>query len=99
VTTPLKPRGRDDLAVVEIDGEAVIYDESNGSLHHLNPTATIVFSLCDGTATIGELASELADAFSVPTEDVESQVRRLLRNFRKQALLEPAGTNGSTRRG
>jgi hypothetical protein len=100
MTAPLRPRSRDDLAVVELDGEAVIYDESNGSLHHLNPTATIVFSLCDGTATIAELASEIADAFAKPENEVESQVRRLVRSFRTQSLLEPNGSgNGNGRHG
>ncbi len=48
----VKPKVRDDLTVVELDGEAVIYDEETTELHHLNPTATIVFGLCDGTATM-----------------------------------------------
>ena len=100
MTPPLRPKSRDDLAVVELDGETVIYDESNGNLHHLNPTATIVFSLCDGTATIGELAAEIAGAFSMPADEVETQVRGLLRSFRTQALLEPSGrANGNGRHG
>ena len=45
----VKPKARDDLTVVELDGEAVIYDEETTELHHLNPTATIVFALCDGS--------------------------------------------------
>ena len=44
----VKPKVRDGLTVVELDGEAVIYDEETTELHHLNPTATIVFGLCDG---------------------------------------------------
>lgn len=93
MTAPIKPRIRDGLAVVELDGEAVIYDEDSGNLHHLNPTATVVFALCDGSATVREMAGEIAEAFGVPAEQVEPQVRTLLRRFRKQELL----TNGESR--
>jgi PqqD family protein of HPr-rel-A system len=92
----MKPRTRDDLEVVELDGEAVVYDEESGNLHHLNQTATLVFSLCDGTATIPELAADLSQAFGVPAGDIEQQVRSLLRKFRRMELL--VRSNGSTPR-
>lgn len=85
----VKPKVRDDLTVVELDGEAVIYDEETTELHHLNPTATIVFGLCDGTATMREMAVDISEVFSVPLPDVEAQVRTLIRQFRKVDLLEP----------
>ena len=88
MTPPVRPLAREDLAVVEIDGEAVIYDEATGDLHHLNPTATIVFALCDGTGTIPELAADLGAAYGVPSDEVEQQLRTVLRTFRRQGLLE-----------
>jgi PqqD family protein of HPr-rel-A system len=86
-----KPKARSDLAVVELDGEAVIYDERSGSLHHLNPTATIVFSMCEGNATIRELSTDISEAFGVPIDTVEPEVRRVLRQFRKAELLAGNG--------
>lgn len=99
-----RPKVRDGLAVVELDGEAVIYVEETGDLHHLNPTATIVFGLCDGTATMREISSEIAAAFRMPAEEIEGQVRELVRRLRRANLLEPArrattsGTVGNLRR-
>lgn len=90
----IKPKARTQLAVVEVDGEAVIYDELSEELHHLNPTATIIFSLCDGSATIKELAGDVAEAFAVPLEEIEPQIRSLVLDFRKAGLLE--GRPGST---
>jgi PqqD family protein of HPr-rel-A system len=83
----VKPMVRDDLTVVELDGEAVIYDDQTADLHHLNPTATIVFGLCDGSATMVEIAADISEAFGVPTTEVEPQVRGLVRQFRKARLL------------
>lgn len=87
MTAAIKPKIRDDLASAELDGEAVIYDERSGELHHLNPTATIIFSLCDGATTVREMSGEIAGAFGVPADEVERQVRTLLRQFRKAGLL------------
>jgi hypothetical protein len=86
----VKPCVRDDLTVVELDGEAVIYDEDRGDLHRMNPTATIVFGLCDGTSTIPQMSSDISEAFGVAPDEVERQVRSLIRAFRKAGLLEPA---------
>jgi PqqD family protein of HPr-rel-A system len=93
----LKPKIRDGLEVVELDGEAVVYDEDRANLHHLNQTATLVFSLCDGTATVAELAADLSEGFGVPADEIEQQIRSLLRKFRRMELLER--TNGSPKKG
>ena len=91
MTPPIRPRARADLAVVELDGEAVVYDEAENALHHLNPTATVVFSLCDGSATIRELADDLGGAYAVAAGRIEPQIRGLLLRLRRAGLLEPAG--------
>lgn len=87
----MKPKIRDDLTVVELDGEVVIYDERAEDIHHLNPTASIVFSLCDGRSTVKEMARDIAEAFGVTEDQVEQEVRPLLREFRKAGLLAEKG--------
>jgi PqqD family protein of HPr-rel-A system len=87
-----RPRVRSDLTVVELDGEAVIYDEETTDLHHLNPTATIVFGLCDGASTMKEISIDISEAFGAPIEEVEPQVRALIRRFRRVRLLMPSGS-------
>lgn len=82
-----RPRARADLTVVELDGEAVIYDEINGDLHRLNPTATMVFSFLDGSATLDELAADIAEAYGMPLDQVTAQVRELMDQFAESHLL------------
>lgn len=81
------PRTRADLTVVELDGEAVIYDEINGDLHRLNPTATLVFSLLDGSATVEDLARDIAKAYGMPVDEITAQVRELADQFAASHLL------------
>jgi coenzyme PQQ synthesis protein D (PqqD) len=91
-----KPKVRSDLTVVELEGEAVIYDDTVRQVHYLNRTATIVFNLCDGSSTIRELAGDIADAFSLQPQDVESQVRTLIRSFREAGFLEEPAAKRTT---
>jgi PqqD family protein of HPr-rel-A system len=83
----IKPKAREDLTVVELDGEAVIFDTETGELHHLNPPATIVFRLCDGATTMNEMSDDIAEVLGLPNDDVERQVRTTVRQFRKADLL------------
>jgi PqqD family protein of HPr-rel-A system len=94
VTRPQRPAARVGLTVVELDGEAVVYDDETGDLHHLNPTATLVFSLCDGTGTAHELAVDVAQAYGEPVDDIERQIRSLLRRFRRAGLLRDTENRG-----
>ena len=89
----IKPRIREGLTIVELDGETVVYDEETTELHHLNRTATIVFGLCDGSATMAEMAADLSSVFEVPLHEVEPEVRALIRRFRKVQLLELTGSS------
>lgn len=82
-----RPRARPDLTVVELDGEAVIYDEISGDLHRLNPTASIVFSFLDGSATPEELAGDLAGAYDRPVAEITAQVRELVDQLAASHLL------------
>ena len=90
MTPPSRPRVRDDLHVVELDGEAVVYDESSGDLHQLNRVATLVFHLCDGTATARDVAGEIASLSDGAPADVERHVRRFIRTMRDAGLIEPS---------
>jgi hypothetical protein len=84
----LKPKVRQDLVAVDIDSEAVVYDPEEALLHHLNPTAAVVFKLCDGSGTIRELSEDIAEVLGMPFDTVQRQVRRVVSQFKREGLLE-----------
>jgi hypothetical protein len=84
-----KPLRRSELDIGEIHGETVVYDLRTADLHYLNHPATVVFGLCDGQATMKEMASAIGEAFEMPASEVEPQVRGIVRQLRKKNLLEP----------
>jgi PqqD family protein of HPr-rel-A system len=82
-----RPSVREGLTTVELDGEAVVYDETSGELHHLNAAATIVLSLCDGTLSVEEMAATVSEAFEVSLDDVLPDVRAAVERFAQAGLL------------
>lgn len=83
-----RPQRRDDLTVVVLDGEAVIYDERSEELHHLNTPATVVFEMCDAETTVEQMAAEIAEAFGMDATDVEPDVRTAVDSLAEAGLLE-----------
>jgi hypothetical protein len=82
------PRSRETVASVELDGEAVLYDEETGEAHVLSPTATVVWFCCDGGGTIEEISKDIAEAFATDPGAVREDVLRVVREFGGLGLLD-----------
>ncbi len=77
------------MVVADFGDELVVCEPNPGhsQIHYLNPSAATVFRLCDGTGTPAELAADIADAYGLPVKQIERDVVRLVRTFRRQGLL------------
>ncbi len=82
---------RRDVIAVDVDGEIVLYDDSRGVLHRLNPTASALWQRLDGTGTLGEIAADMADVFEVDCDRVLADVLMAARAFAQQGLLDGVG--------
>src|SRR5690349_16917533 len=59
-----------------------------GAIHALNPTARLIWDLCDGTHTVAEIEAALRAAFEVPAEtDLQVDISRTLEVFQRKGLL------------
>jgi hypothetical protein len=83
----LAAKTRPDLTVVEIEGEALVYDDVGGALHHLNPAATMVFGLCDGTRSATRITAEIAEACGADAREVARHVRTVIKQFGEAGLM------------
>ena len=88
VTLASVVRGKGDLAAVEFDGELVLYDEHTASVHHLNPTASVVWQCLDGDASLAAIARDLSMAYSVDEAVVVQDVLDVVQQFARMGLLE-----------
>jgi hypothetical protein len=44
---------------------AIIYDEDGKLVHHLNPTAAVIYLVCDGTRTVRDIHELIRDAYGM----------------------------------
>jgi PqqD family protein of HPr-rel-A system len=82
-----RPSRRDDVIVVEIDDEAVVYDGRTGALHVLNHTAKELYLALDGSLSVDELVTAAAAAAGLPAKAVEVDVVALLETLRASGLV------------
>lgn len=87
------PRRAATVATAELEGEAVLLNEADGMVHHLNPSATLLWSCFDGEASLAEIIGDLAEAFEVDATLMTEQVLTMTRDLGRRALLAGVGVN------
>ena len=81
-----RPQIADGLEIEEVDDGLIVYQESIERVHHLNPTASVVFQLCDGSRDAASIATAVGALFGLedpPGEEVASCLAR----FAREGLL------------
>lgn len=82
------PDRRKDLVCQDLGTEVVLYDPQAGAIHVLNRTAHLIWDLCDGDHSLGDIREELMAAFSAaPERDVLADVQQTVDTFAQQDLL------------
>lgn len=82
------PRARRACSKIELDGDVILVDDDSGAVHLLNPTARIVWSCFDGSATIAEIAGDLDTVFAADHATITAAVSDLARRLGDVGLLE-----------
>ena len=88
ITPESTPRRHGETVTEVLDGEAVVYDERQRTLHVLSPTATVIWQHLDGALSIEDLSAALSDAFGAPLEVIRADTLTAVRSFAEQGLLE-----------
>jgi hypothetical protein len=84
--TPQRPTIAEDLDVNETDDGLIIYQESTDRVHHLNPTAAVVFELCDGTRSAQDIARLVAETFGL-ADSPEAETNACLEDLIRENLI------------
>lgn len=82
-----RPARRPGLVAVEVDGETVVYDPVADLLHHLEPSASAVWSRLEGADPLDALAARLAADYGAGPDTVRRDVIRLARVLWDLGLL------------
>ena len=84
-----RPRAREDVVFRSVSDEWLLYDPRTQDLHVLNVTAAGIWTCCDGTMSLDQIARHVADHLdgapdvSIVRADVETTVAK----FRADGLL------------
>ena len=83
------PCVRDDAVFRSLGPEWVVYDPQTQLLHLLNVTAALVWTACDGSRSLDDIAREVGEVLAeAPSEDqVFEDVGAAIEEFRSHGLL------------
>jgi hypothetical protein len=82
----LAPEPAPELDVHEVEDGLVVYDLTNDRVHYLNPTASLVFALCDGEHDVEEIAEMVRAAWELPDRP-EAEVLACLEQLRDEGVI------------
>ena len=82
------PRKRADVLELDMGDGVILYDDGSRLVHHLSPSASIVWHVCDGTADEAELAAEIAEELGLDRAEVAEHVRGALEELFALGLVE-----------
>ena len=84
-----KPNRNTNLIMKNLGDETILYDPAQKAVHVLNPTAQIVWELCDGEHNIDDMEQALRSKFSVPADhDVKADILQTLETFAAKHMIE-----------
>jgi len=83
-----KPIRSADIIMKDIGGETLLHNSNDKAIHVLNPTAQLIWEMCDGQHTPAEMEQPIRANFSVPDEhDVLGDIQQTLETFTAKGLL------------
>ena len=85
---PQIPCRKQSLQLQEFDGELVLYDLEKMKVIYLSETATLIWQLCDGKRTIGEIVHLLRDAYPDNGHVIEADVESAMAHFTENRTLD-----------
>ena len=83
-----QPRQKAGYQLEALDGELLLYHVSDTKILYLNPTASLIWQLCDGERTVGDIVAVLGDAYPEVGDALLGDVEAALAELSEQAVIE-----------
>jgi Coenzyme PQQ synthesis protein D (PqqD) len=83
-----RPRKCADVLELDMGDGLILYNHDGDLVHHLNPSAGIVWQICDGTATVAELAADISSEYGLEVERAQTEVAGVIAEFDALGLVE-----------
>jgi Coenzyme PQQ synthesis protein D (PqqD) len=76
-----------DVKVETIEGELLVYHPLQTKAIYLNPSAAVIWSLCDGRRRIGEIVTLIAESYPEAKDDLAEEVLATVAQLRDSGVL------------
>jgi PqqD family protein of HPr-rel-A system len=84
------PRKRADVLELDLGDGVILYDDSSTLVHHLSPSASVIWQLCQGDASVETLATEVAEELGHERDQVLADITALVAELDALGLVEDA---------
>ncbi len=74
-------------AIEELDGELLLFHPSSETILHTNETGSLVWRLCDGQRSVGDIVETLTAVYPEASADIAQDVPDLLNQFAGQGAV------------
>ena len=85
---PTKPRQKSDFRLEMIDGELLLYHPGQTKIFYCNPTASLIWQLCNGQRTVEEIIALLRREFPAAASAIAADVEATLQQFSAHGAIE-----------
>ena len=70
-----------------MDGDYLFYNPETATTLHFNQPSMLIWNLCDGQNTVGDIIDQLVEAFPEQAEQIESDVLSTVDDLVGQKVL------------
>lgn len=79
---------RQDIRSISVEEEVMLHDSATKQVYVLNPTASLIWSLCDGAHTLDQMVTAISTQFDkTASVDIQQDVQQTVASFKKHNLL------------
>jgi hypothetical protein len=86
-----KPKQQPDYRLEELDDELLLYHPSRTVLMYCNPSASLIWHLCDGQRTVAGIVELLSAAYDQPSDTLTAEITTTLSQFHQHGAVTYVG--------
>ena len=83
-----KPKQKPNYHLEMLDGELLLYHLDETKIIYCNQTASLIWYLCDGQNTVGEMIHLLSEAYPDAAETMAADVEETIEKFLAAGCIE-----------
>ena len=89
-----KPQQTPDFRLEQLDGELLLYHPGRTTIMYCNPTASLIWGLCDGQRSVQDIIDLLSAAYDQAAAAVAADVKATLEQFHQHGAIGYVGDDG-----